>query len=140
MIGYYDISTGAVIELSAAQILAEKAREEVMRVGRLIDEDGDICTCDPLGVNSERGCEALHDEHEADLIAAIERCVTLSLEADPSRSRGEILSDILKSLERLSRHPPWEEIIPQEMEREIHQYALRRMEIHGLPQLTEKAA
>lgn len=137
MIGHYDISTGAVVELSAAQTRAEEARKEVMRVGRLIDDATEVCECG--NPDPQIGCCVPHDEHADDLADAMGRCVDVALEADPSRSRGEILSELLVSLERLSRHVAWEEIIPQKMEREIHQYALRRMEVHGLPKLSNAA-
>jgi len=115
---------------------ASNAMSEVLKVGRLIDDSGEVCNC---ADTSDRGCSVDHDSMAEDLIAAIEHYVDTTLQVDPTANRGAILSKALESLQRLSRHVEWLEIIPEAMEREIHQHALRRMETHGLPQLSTAA-
>jgi len=122
--------------LTQEESRASDEMSEVMRVGRLIEDSGEVCNC---ADTSDRGCSVDHDSMAEDLIAAIEHCVDMTLQVDPTANRGAILSKVLESLQRLSRHVEWLEIIPETMEREIHQYALQRMKTHGLPQLSAAA-
>jgi len=122
--------------LTQEESRASNAMSEVMKIGRLIDDSGEVCNCADI---SDRGCGVPHDSMAEDLIAAIEHYVDATLKVDPTANRGAILSKVLESLQRLSRHIEWLEILPETMEREIHQYALQRMETHGLPQLSTAA-
>ena len=134
MNGTYEyLDTYATIVLTPAQTEAKEALSEVLRIGRLIEDSGDACECSTP--DPQIGCEVPHDEMADDLNDAIEECVACALAADPSRTRGEILSEIISRLDRLSRHVDWEELLPPATEREIHEYALRRMQLHGLPKL-----
>lgn len=108
--------------LTKEETRAVDAMTAVRRIGRLIEDADEVCTCGQYSREGEIGCDVPHDTFSEDLSAAIEHYIECASEVFPNRTRGESLITAMESLKNVARDINWSEKISPHLEHEIDQY------------------